>query len=137
MNYLKSFFASAALLLLLSPATVLGASYPASCPVEARSIIDAVGGCSTIDSSQYSSIYAKCCSVSAVSNSDATSDTTLEDPSSGATTDTYDTSEPTSESSSEPASDEPTPLVILLSVLFWGGLIYLVVRWIRRRRKKK
>lgn len=39
------------------------ASYPASCPTEAKAIVDAVGGCSAIDKNKFSSVYQKCCAI--------------------------------------------------------------------------
>ena len=37
------------------------ATYPASCPAEAKAIVEAVGGCSVVNKSQYPSVYDKCC----------------------------------------------------------------------------
>lgn len=45
------------------------ASYPASCPTEAKAIVDAVGGCSAVDKNIYSAVYNKCCVNSVTSDS--------------------------------------------------------------------
>ena len=44
-------------------------TYPASCPDEARAIVEAVGGCAEVDNGQYSAVYDNCCAVSATSTS--------------------------------------------------------------------
>ena len=131
MNYFKSSLALAALLLLLSPVIAFAASYPASCPAEAQAIVNAVGGCSAIDPDQYSSIYEKCCSVNGAQNPQPPSEPTFE------------LEEPATEPSPEPTSDTPssdassTSLDTLISILVWGGLIYFVVWFVRKLRKKK
>lgn len=43
--------------------TAFAASYPASCPKEAKAIVDAVGGCSSINKNLYSAVYEKCCAI--------------------------------------------------------------------------
>jgi len=35
--------------------------YPDTCPTEAQSVLQAVGGCSGIDPQTYANIYSKCC----------------------------------------------------------------------------
>lgn len=40
---------------------VFAQNYPASCPKEAQSIVEAVGGCAEIDASAYAAVSAKCC----------------------------------------------------------------------------
>lgn len=127
---MKLLFAIITFLLLLPPALSFAASYPASCPAEAQAIVDAVGGCSAIDPNQYQSIYNKCCSVNAVPTPQISpEEPTLESP-----------DELTLESPEESASDSDafsTPITILLSILFWGGLIYLVVWFVRKRKQNK
>lgn len=106
-------------ILLLLPSFSFAASYPASCPVEARTIIDAVGGCSTIDSGQYSSIYGKCCSLSTTPGSGVPS---------------KQIQKPTPQPDSETSSGS---FAILVSILILGGLVYLVIWFVRKRKKKK
>jgi hypothetical protein len=62
---MKTLFAalSASFLLFLSVSFSFAASYPASCPVEAQTIVNAVGGCTAISPTKYGAIYSKCCSV--------------------------------------------------------------------------
>ena len=55
------------LLLFFAPIS-FAESYPNSCPVEARGILGAVGGCSTINRSSYPAIWDKCCVLSAPSS---------------------------------------------------------------------
>ena len=120
MKYLTSFLAFIAFLSFLLPVAVLGASYPASCPTEAQAIVDAVGGCPAIDPGQYSSIYEKCCSISETPASEPSSEPILEEPSLEPAPDTSDTSS-----------------YILVSILTWGGLIYLVIWFVRKWKKKR
>ena len=42
-------------------------SYSASCPAEAQAVLNATGGCASIDSVAYANIYLNCC-VKAVSS---------------------------------------------------------------------
>lgn len=58
---MKKFIIAIAFLIFISPA--FAASYPASCPTEARSILNAVGGCSSVKKSQYPTVYEKCCAM--------------------------------------------------------------------------
>ncbi len=58
---MKLLLAITTFLSLLLPAFSFGATYPASCPAEARGIVEAVGGCAAISCSQYEAICAKCC----------------------------------------------------------------------------
>lgn len=139
MKYSISLIVLTAFLSFLFPVIAFGASYPASCPVEARAIVDAVGGCSTIDPGQYSSIYEKCCSVIATP---ARTITPAPRPSAKPTIEPGLTSEPTPEPSPESDSEETVSdsLAILVLILFLGvlgGLIYLVIWFIRKRKKKK
>lgn len=59
---MKLLFTVTTFLSLLLPALSFGATYPASCPAEARGIVEAIGGCAEISCSQYGAICAKCCS---------------------------------------------------------------------------
>ena len=44
---------------------VFAASYPNSCPSEARAIVDAVGGCAEVDKNAYAAVYEQCCALPA------------------------------------------------------------------------
>ena len=105
---MKLFLAPIAFLsFLLSPVT-FGASYPTSCPTEAQAIVDAVGGCQAISCNQYEAICAKCC---------VKSEPILE---------------PLPQSDSETSSDS---FAILVIILILGGLAYLMIWFVRKRKK--
>lgn len=53
------------LLLFLFTPFSFAASYPSSCPAEAKAIVEAVGGCSAVNKNQYPSVYEKCCALPA------------------------------------------------------------------------
>ncbi|OGZ08133.1 MAG: hypothetical protein A3C93_00845 [Candidatus Lloydbacteria bacterium RIFCSPHIGHO2_02_FULL_54_17] len=65
MKFFKQLLALIALPTLFFGSPVLAATYPATCPAEAQGIVDAVGGCATINPTDYSAIYGKCCSAPA------------------------------------------------------------------------
>lgn len=50
---------------LLVTGAAFAVSYPTSCPAEAQSIVDAVGGCASVDKDAYAAVYSQCCSVPA------------------------------------------------------------------------
>lgn len=58
---MKKIFLVLFVLLFISSAKVSVASYPVSCPDVAQAIVDAVGGCSAVNCSQYEAICSKCC----------------------------------------------------------------------------
>lgn len=62
-SFLLLFFTPFALS--LSNGLAFAETYPNSCPSEARSILNAVGGCSAVNRSSYPSVYEKCCVKSA------------------------------------------------------------------------
>jgi hypothetical protein len=120
------------------PSLSFSASYPVSCPVEAESIIDAVGGCAVIDPGQYSSIYGKCCSTSATLVPESSSEPTLEEPQEYIPELTPDTiTNPENISQQSNTGTLSAPFIILISILFWGGLICFVVWFVRKLKKKK
>lgn len=48
-------------LLIMNVSFVFAATYPATCPAEAKAIVEIVGGCSAVDRNFYSAIWNKCC----------------------------------------------------------------------------
>lgn len=50
-------------LIITFPFISSAARYSSNCPAEAKSILTAIGGCSTIDKVVYSNIYTKCCMI--------------------------------------------------------------------------
>ena len=140
MKYLLTFTLG---LFLLVPVFSFAASYPASCPSEAQAIVDAVGGCSTISESEYGAIYEKCCSVVITPTPPPATKKRL-----------IPTPKPVPSLTLLPASPEPSPQlasetssssetlsddssVILVLILILGGLAYLVIWFVRKRKKRK
>lgn len=115
------------LFLLLAPSS-FGAAYPASCPSEARAIVEAVGGCAAIGS-QYEAIYSKCCSLGTAPASKQSPTPPLVPPSKNSAPAAQPSPVPSSESSSLPYA--------LIVVLFWVGSDYLFKWFVRRRNKQK
>ena len=134
----KFILISALVTICLFPTVSLGASYPATCPVEAQGVLTALGGCGVVDCSLYGAICSKCgCSSKSQESVSTVKKQTPSVVLPSAKSQTLISSSTTNSGSSIAVSSFIIITSLVLGLIFWGAVWYVIWSLLKRTKPER